>query len=314
MGDHASPYELPAGSKAWMELLHAEVSFTLAESGIRYLIVKGPSISEWLYPHELRVSSDADVLVPPDQFDAARQELENAGFSDYLDGLRAIERPTHATTLSRVGSAAGEHQVDLHNSFPGIELDPQSAFDLLWARRQQASQAGIPVWFPDQTSRALIVVLHAARGALTAKVSEDLRRLWAALDDSNRHDVVALATELDALGATRAGLETISETRASISELGLDDVHVPTEWLLLSGKAPGAAVHFDEISAQPWRRRPAIALRWVFPSPALMRIRDPRATKSQVGLAIAYASRLGRGVRQTPSAIRTLREMRRRNG
>jgi Uncharacterised nucleotidyltransferase len=297
-------------NRAWIELLHAEVCWVLAGAGVDALVIKGPSIAQWLYPEGGRESADVDLLVRPAHWDRAVEVLTERGFRDTLDDFRDGEAPPHSVTLSRTDPELGAHAVDLHRHFPGMDASPATTFDALWGRRVEASQAGVPVWFPDVTSRALVIALHIARDPHPAKTAEDLRRAWAELDADHRRELRDLATQVHAEPALRAGLETLPETTPGVQELGLSDVEVPAIWVLQSQGASGTALHLFEVAEQPLWRRPVTALRWAFPSPAVMRIRDPRASRGTVALSGAYARRLRDGLRDLPRALRELRRAR----
>jgi hypothetical protein len=298
-------------NRAWIELLHGEVCWVLADAGADALVIKGPSIAQWLYPEGGRESVDVDLLVRPAHWDRAVAVLVARGFAETWVGRREGEVSDHSLDLQRTDPELGQHGVDLHSYFPGIDLAPSAAFELLWERRLPASQAGVDVSFPDLPSRALITALHAARDPLSPKVAEDLRRAMAALDDAQRDDLKVLAAELQARGALRAGLETQPATADLVELLGLDDAEVSTYWELRSHGAGRTAVRLDQLREMPWRHRPGQIGRWLFPSPALMRTRDQRAAEGTVGLGVAYASRLGEGLRALPSAVRDLRAARR---
>ena len=62
-------------NRAWLELLHAEVCWALANQDIAILVIKGPATSTWLYPEGERESADVDLLLRPSQWDAARSIL-----------------------------------------------------------------------------------------------------------------------------------------------------------------------------------------------------------------------------------------------
>ena len=303
---------VPVSPVAWIQLLHAEVCWTLRKAGVRALVIKGPTIADWLYPDEARVSADADILVPPAQYDLAVETLVRRGFVDYAEGYRDSERTAHALTFTRTDPAVGGHQVDLHYFFPGIDADPGIAFESLWNRRVSALTAGVDAWHPDLPSRLLIIVLHAARGALTPKVLEDQRRAWNQEGIELFRRARALAEELDALPAFRVGLESLDETRHLVGELGLDEVEVPASWRLRNEGASGTAVHLEAALERPWRQRPAFVVSWLFPSPAVLRLRDASVGDGPWELSKAYASRLAAGGRALPGAVRAVRDARRR--
>ena len=173
--------DVTVSNRAWLELLHAEVCWTLAGRGVDVLVIKGPSIGEWLYPQGDRESADVDLLLRPSQWDAAVAALEARGFEPTYSGFRETESSLHSLDLQRTDPTQGQHGLDLHLYFPGIDADPEDAFDVLWADRALSEQAGIPVWFPSLEARALIIALHAARQPGFAKTEEDLRRAMAAL-------------------------------------------------------------------------------------------------------------------------------------
>ena len=87
---------------------------------------------------------------------------------------------------------------------------------------------------------------------------------------------------------------------------------VDPEWQLRVAGAPRTALRLDELTRLPWRRRPRAVGRWLIPSPAVIRMRDPRASEGPRALAAAYARRLGDGIRDLPTSVRALRATRER--
>src|SRR4051812_25325716 len=60
----------------------AEVLRAFGDSGVKTLLVKGPSVVRWLYEaHDPRSYIDCDLLVRPGDLSAAEHVLENRGFS-----------------------------------------------------------------------------------------------------------------------------------------------------------------------------------------------------------------------------------------
>jgi hypothetical protein len=294
-------------NRAWLELLHAEACWALRQANVHAMIIKGPSIAEWLYPDEPRESVDADLLIDPAHWDDALEALHQMGFEDSLERFKDGEAPEHSVTLIRTDPHVGRHSVDLHRYFPGLDADPGDSFSALLDRRVIACQAGVDVWFPDLPSRALIIALHAARDPWSLKTAEDLRRAWHQLTRRQKDELAELAVELSAQPALRAGLETLPETTGAVEDLGLGDIEVPAYWALRGQKASGTAIHIQQVSGLPWHRRPTAAIRWLFPSPALMRVRDPQLKEGAIPLTSAYVSRLSSGIRALPQAIRDVR-------
>lgn len=304
--------DVTVGNRLWLELLHAEVCWALTDRGLEVLVIKGPSIGDWLYPEGARESADVDLLLRPSQWDAARLVLEGRGFEPTYTGFRETETALHSLDLQRTNAEQGRHGLDLHHYFPGIEAKPETAFDVLWGDRVAADQAGVAVWFPSIEARTLIIGLHAARQPGMPKTSEDLRRALAALDPDQISALAKLASRLDAQGALRAGLETLPETAEFVGPLGLTGVEVPVHWVLLSQGADLLTIELDRVRSLPPGERARHMGRWLVPSAASMRARHPEVGASPVELAGVYLRRWGSGLRRLPQALREARAARRR--
>lgn len=305
------PEGLPRpSSRAWTELLHAEVAYLLRTAGIRVLHIKGPTVARWLYDDGERPWGDVDVLVDPNVFDDAIEVLAERGLVERYPGVNRQSTDDHAVTVARTDPEIGLDEVDVHHRFPGIGADPVRAFDELWRRREPDQLAHTDVWFPDLTTRALLVALNTARSAESTRARTDLSRV---LDQGAGVEwdlVVDLARRLDALPALRAGLELDQAGPAVIAAHGLDAVPVDPEWRLRVTGAPRTALRLDELTRLPWARRPRVIGRWLVPPPAVMRMRDPRAAAGRSALVAAYARRLRDGVRDLPASLRALRRTR----
>ena len=302
--------DVTVSNRLWLELLHAEVCWALAAADLDVLVIKGPSIAEWLYPEGDRESADVDLLLRPSQWDVARSTLESRGFQPTYEGFRETESALHSLDLQRTNAEQGRHGLDLHHYFPGIDVDPEEAFDVLWADRSLSEQAGIPVWFPSVEARALIIGLHAARQPGLPKTSEDLRRAMAALTPDQILALAELARRLDAQAALRAGLETLPETTEYVEPLGLAHIEVPTRWVLLSQGADLLTIEFERVRSLPPGERVRQMGRWLVPSAASMRARHPEIGDSRVQLAEVYVRRWGSGVRRLPGTVREIRRAR----
>ena len=299
--------DFTVSNRLWLELLHAEVCWTLGSQGIDALVIKGPSISQWLYPEGDRESADVDLLLRPSHWDAAVSALEGLGFEATYSGFRETETALHSHDLQRTDEEHGLHGIDLHHYFPGIEADPEDAFDVLWEQRAAAQQAGVDVWFPSLEARALIIGLHVARQPDIEKSMEDLRRALEALTVSQLEAMASLALRLKAQPALRAGLETMPETADYVGGLGLSDIEVPTYWRLLSQGADLLSIELERVRSLPPRQRAAAMGRWLFPSAASLRARHPEIGDSRVRLAGVYVRRWGSGLKRLPSAVRRVR-------
>ena len=304
----------PAGnrptSRAWTELLHAEVAYTLRRAGIPVLHIKGPTVGLWLYEDGERHWGDVDILVPPDRMHEALAVLQRKGLDEINPGVNRHTSSDHAIPLRRKDPAIGWDDVDVHDRFEGLDRDPTATFAELWRRREPARLAHTDVWFPDLPSRAVLVALNAARGGGTAKSLEDLARLLRITTEPEWELVLALAGRLDALPALRAGLELLPDGRQVVATTSLHTVPVSPEWRLRVSAAPRTALRIEELSRVPWSRRPRVVWRWLFPPVAVLRMRDPRA-EGPAGVVLAHARRLQDGARSLPGALAELRRSRR---
>lgn len=294
-------------ARAWSELLHAEVGYLLRAAGIPCLHIKGPTVALWLYDEGERSWGDVDVLVPPGRMDEALAALQHAGMSEAYPGVNRHTSNDHAVTLL---SLDGSFEIDVHDRFEGIDRDPGEAFEELWRRREPARLGHVDVWFPDLTTRALLVAVNTARQA-TDKAREDLRRLVASAGDDDWAALVWLAGRIEALPALRAGLEILPEGADVVRRTALAEVDVSPEWRLRVGGAPRTALRLDELRRMSWSRRIHTILRWIVPAPAIIRMRDPAARGNAARLVVGYLRRWRDGVTSIAPSVGALRRARR---
>ena len=158
-------------------LAHALVARLADDAGARVLFIKGPTaVAQGVRPP--RPSSDVDVLVEPQSFEAVCAALERCGWE-----LRAPD-----SSLQHAGDLAFEHSahyihrqwstdIDVHYLFPGFLAPPQQVFDALWSRRDSVQIAGVAVPAPDRLGQSLVVALHALRDPQFELSRQDLDHL-----------------------------------------------------------------------------------------------------------------------------------------
>jgi hypothetical protein len=289
-------------SRAWSELLHAEVGARLGAAGIPCLHIKGPTVATWLYEPGERSWGDVDILVPPSRMNAAIEILLAAEFSYRDPGMRWWTSEDHALTLKfdPHGDAARKvaAEVDIHHRFLGIEGDPERVFAELWRRREPYRLAELEVWFPDLATRRLIAVLNAARDPQGDKAPRDLRRLLAAATDADWARTIALAGRVEALEAMRAGLELEEIGREVVARTSLSDVRVSSAVRLRAEGSSRTAVRIQELRTFGTWKKVKMLAGWVVPSPAVIRMREPSAAGSPWRMARAYLHRYRQGARE----------------
>lgn len=192
----------------------------LAESaGIDVLHVKGPAVSAALLANRVdattgercvvpRPSSDVDLLVRP----------RHVGRFLALLGEHGWQRKTSFESGSAFGHALNVYHprlgnADVHRFFPGIGLDPEPAFDELWADHSTTLLGNVACPVPSVTAQRLLLLLHAGRSG--GQLHPDYALCWQNASMEERGEVRVLAERFEA----RVGLA------AAIGELDhyLDD-------------------------------------------------------------------------------------------
>jgi hypothetical protein len=137
---------------------------TLADNDLRWLVVKGPVLSEVVYARRgVRTYHDLDVLVRPADFKRALEALEGAGFR-LLDPNWKFHRRWVASEL-RVASSGGA-DVDLHwHLLFAREIRRSFRMPIadLVDRAREVSVHNMPVLTLDTADTLLHLAVHACR-------------------------------------------------------------------------------------------------------------------------------------------------------
>jgi hypothetical protein len=293
-------------------LVHAHVAYVLGAAGVRALHIKGPSIALWLYEPGERAWGDVDVLVSPDEAQRALDALASAGSKDRFAGVGLRTSDDHAVTLLHHPSPDQRAtEIDVHHRFEGLDADSRVVFEELWRRREPVTLAHTTAWFPDLATRALLVAVNAARTPHSSKARADLARLIGGSDHDDWLAVVALGRRVGALPALRAGLELHPEGAHMVEGTPLREVPVSPEWLLRAAEAPRTAVRLAQLTDMSRHGRLIAVVRWTFPPPAIIRMRDPSASPGLIPLLRGYAHRYRDAARTLGPSISAHRRARR---
>lgn len=188
-----------------VRLAHAVVQAIADECGADLLHIKGPAVDASLLAPaagdrpQVRYSTDADILVRPAHVRPMMAGLERHGW-DVAARFATGSIFEHAATLW--------HQylgyVDVHRHYPGITIDPDAAFERLWAAREVRAIGGRPCAVPSVPAQRLLLVLHAARSNGGAN-RPDVRQAWESATSEQQDEVRALVHELAAQVGFAAG-------------------------------------------------------------------------------------------------------------
>jgi hypothetical protein len=293
-----------------VDALTAEVAGAFDGEGIRTLVLKGPMLAKWLYPGEVRPYVDSDLMVSPEDRARAVSVLERLGFVEHLPWM-----PT-PLSLDPGGTAfirRGGGMVDLHCQLPGLDGDPAAIWGRMAARAERQVIGGVELRVPDRDTALLHVVLHAAHHANLAegKPIEDLRRALACVEESQWSSALELARVYRGLPALAAGLRLTLEGRALAHRLDLGDVRSLQHEIRREDNVIAEELYALLSADVGIRHKLAIAVSDIFPRPDYMRWWLPLARRGKLGLAGAYVFRAIWVIGQAPSAIHTLRRIRR---
>jgi hypothetical protein len=305
----------------------AEIVRLSGTAGVRPLLLKGPAFAHWLYddPRE-RSYNDIDLLVGPDEFDAARRVLAALGFESLpRNGLRPNERPdSYHEEWIRPGTLP--LAVELHHTLWGATAAPTVVWERMTNGARAIEVAGAHVETPSEVGSAMIVAVHAADHARVARrptaqrsthqrrqgrrvnlnpggrfAGRDLQLALERVDIETWRAAAMLAEELGAGALFAFGLRLDSSGRTIANRLGLT-ARVPRQ--LAAGRPPTAAGIELFMTTPGVGARVRLLAREVAPSRAFMLKWSPIARRGRLGLTCAYLWRpvwlmmmLPRGVR-----------------
>jgi hypothetical protein len=273
------------------------------------VLLKGPVLAKWLYEEpSARLYADADLLIDPDRFDAARAVVQELGYTGgEIEVSRHLPR-NYAETWE------GEASVELHRTISGIGAPVELVWSELAANTDRLDVEGIDVETLSEAGRCLTVALHAAHhGAEAERPLDDLRRAVERVPLEVWREGAALADRLDASAAFAAGLRLAEHGPALLEAIGATpDRRVETE--LRAASEPHMAVMLAWLlhGKAPARHKLMVVARKVVPPVDWMEATSPLARRGPMGLAAAYAVRPVTLVRRLPAALRALRRAQRK--
>jgi glycosyltransferase involved in cell wall biosynthesis len=284
--------------------LTAEIVTELEKRGIQSVVLKGPSIAEWLYRGELRLYGDSDLLVSPADWTRAHAALVELGF---VDGLGPLDHPGMQSFSGYPWVRGRTQHVDMHCTLWGAGAPPEKVWEALLAASRPKAVGGRTVQVLSPVALTMHVALHAAQdGPDAAKPREDLERAIAQVPDAIWQAAAGLALELDAVGAFAEGLRSVPAgaelaRRLNVSAPGSVEARLRGSYVPM---AMGVE-HF--VQTKGVRPKLRLLAREMAPTPAFMRWWTPLARRGKLGLALSYPWRLIWFVQHLWPALRTWR-------
>jgi hypothetical protein len=183
-------------------------------------------------------------------------------------------------------------EIDLHLSLWGVGKEPAVLWRAMCARRTSLDLWGVEVPVPDLAGTAFVVALHASQhGAVLGRPLTDLELCLERFDRAIWADALACAEETGSVVAFRQGLTMVPSGEARLAELGLEP-GISRQAALRRKGIPVPAYLFEGLTL---RERASILRRQALPSRrALAAFIDPRASHSNLRLALAHCRRLAR--------------------
>jgi hypothetical protein len=272
-----------------VDQMTCEVVTAFRAAAIPVVLLKGPSIAQWLYPSGGRVYGDSDLLVSPQDFSRATRVLGELGFGEPMRG-----RAAHAHTYRRRDSSVGhELCVDLHRSLPFVTVAPEDVWRILSAGAGSITIGGTRITVMDTPQRALHIAIHAAQHLFdSTKPLEDLQRAIEVVEYSDWEAAATLSKSLGAEDALAAGLGLVPEGRDLAERLALTQRRRGMLRIASSPRSEGAAYEVQRVLDAPsFRERVKLISDGVLISPAAMRHASPIARRGRGGLVLAYVLR-----------------------
>ena len=283
-------------------LATALVDYVAASADLQVLFIKGPAAT-MMGLREDHVSADVDVLVRPDQLDKMVELLGERGWFERPSGVSVVRRYFHSRTLYH---PQWNCDIDVHDRFPGMEAAADGAFDTLWRDRQYLLMAARSVPVPSVPAAVIFQALHSLRAMDDPRHQREYSGLLQRVGASLHQGIVDLSMELEATAALKPLLDDLG-----VKDLPAAQGTVSEEWRHRTSVQGTGTGYLVALMESPWRAKPRVLARAMFPSRNTLRERNLHLDDSVSGLVSAHLARWRRGVAGLPAAARKIRASRR---
>ena len=288
-----------AGLVMRVDATTAEVIRELRADGVSPILLKGPTVSRWLYARVGdRLYTDTDLLVAPQDLAALEVTLRRLGFAPGKTGWLA-----HSQEWRR-----RRELVDIHRTLFGVGVENSEAWTLLSQDPETIEVGGIEVRALRKAARAFHLAIHAAQhDSSFPKPLEDLRRALNSVPSQTWSEAADLARRLAAQGTFAAGLRRVGAA-AVLVEMGLDGTRSPPVAILIANESPPTALGLSHLAAATSTKgRVRVLAQALAPRPEYLRSQSSLARRGRRGLGAAYPVRLVRLVWHLPRGLSALR-------
>lgn len=196
-----------------------ETEAALQEAGVTAVALKGPVMAERLFPQdEPRASGDLDLLVLPEQLDAAVAALNATGYAPEPASLGKRSAPQNPhLVLTRDRSVA----LELHYRASADFARPLEAADLVARAMPFRSRGGFEIRVLAPEDEFLFLALHAAKHNYGLSQMYDLKLLVESFPDLDWVRVSARIREARFDSVAYAAMERMERLWGSAPELEL---------------------------------------------------------------------------------------------
>jgi putative nucleotidyltransferase-like protein len=287
----------------------AKVVEALERHQIPAILLKGPALTRWLYDRRIERSyGDVDLLVSPDDFDAAAQVLRCLGYQQPIlprrPGLISATANSNARHFRH--RSRGSADVDLHRGFCWRTMDPHATWRVLRKHTETLTVGGRDVLVLAPSALAVVIALHAAQHGPASRPRDDLDRAVRQFDEAVWRLAASLAAQLVAEEPFAAGLRLVPPGQQLADRLGLTASVAVEVALLRSGDSRALPLH--QLSAEPSLLRRFTSLcGMLVPSAEYVRTGYPIANRGGLFLIYAYLYRAVKLLRQLPRARRVVK-------
>lgn len=277
----------PTLSSPLHELVYALVARVAASRGIPCVFTKGPALRlQGL--REREHSGDVDLWCDPARLDELADVLAPWGWHRAPDPWRGT---TIHHTLTLVPQRWG-CEIDVHRRFPGLAIEDESAFALVYRDAVPVHYGAVDVLVPSPATHAVLAALHAVRPVIGAGPRSPHHSAAAREFLSRAEGSVARARELGAVPALRHELEPLAEP----GSLDSDADGTPRDWVWRQ-QPDHVRAYWMAMRGESWPTRVRLIVRFLWPPDDVALASARHAGHAPTTARRARWVRLGRGVR-----------------